>query len=53
MDDLDSTVFAPDGRKLTVRDLGDRSGAPVFFMHGTPGSRLGPFPRCCTSSGCG
>lgn len=45
MDDLDSTVFAPDGRKLTVRDLGDRSGAPVFFMHGTPGSRLGPFPR--------
>ena len=45
MENLDSTVFAPDGRKLTVRDLGDRSGAPVFFMHGTPGSRLGPFPR--------
>ncbi|HET9169026.1 MAG TPA: alpha/beta hydrolase [Actinospica sp.] len=30
---------------MTVRDLGDRAGAPVFFMHGTPGSRLGPFPR--------
>ena len=42
---FDSAVYAPDGRRLTVRNLGDRSGAPVFFMHGTPGSRLGPFPR--------
>lgn len=41
----DRTVWAPDGRRLTVRVLGDRSGAPVFFMHGTPGSRIGPFPR--------
>jgi pimeloyl-ACP methyl ester carboxylesterase len=45
MDQSDRTVWAPDGRRLTVRVLGDRSGAPVFYMHGTPGSRLGPFPR--------
>jgi pimeloyl-ACP methyl ester carboxylesterase len=45
MEKSDSTVWAPDGRRLTVRVLGDRSGAPVFFMHGTPGSRIGPFPR--------
>jgi pimeloyl-ACP methyl ester carboxylesterase len=44
-DKSDRTVWAPDGRRLTVRVLGDRSGAPVFFMHGTPGSRIGPFPR--------
>jgi pimeloyl-ACP methyl ester carboxylesterase len=41
----DRTVLAPDGRRLTVRDIGDRAGATVFFMHGTPGSRIGPFPR--------
>lgn len=41
----DLTVWAPDGRRLTVRVLGNPSGAPVFFMHGTPGSRLGPHPR--------
>jgi pimeloyl-ACP methyl ester carboxylesterase len=41
----DRTVWAPDGRRLPVRVLGDPAGAPVFFMHGTPGSRLGPHPR--------
>ncbi|HTJ72003.1 MAG TPA: alpha/beta hydrolase [Actinospica sp.] len=45
MNDSDRIVLAPDGRNLTVRELGDRSGAPVFFMHGTPGSRTGPYPR--------
>lgn len=45
MDKSDTTVWAPDGRRLTVRVLGDRTGVPVFFMHGTPGSRLGPHPR--------
>jgi len=45
MEKPDRTVWAPDGRKLTVRVLGNSSGAPVFFMHGTPGSRLGPHPR--------
>jgi len=45
MEKPDRTVWAGDGRRLTVRVLGDRSGAPVFFLHGTPGSRLGPHPR--------
>jgi pimeloyl-ACP methyl ester carboxylesterase len=28
-----------------IEELGDQRGAPVFLLHGTPGSRLGPFPR--------
>ncbi|WP_328321704.1 alpha/beta fold hydrolase [Streptomyces sp. NBC_00388] len=38
-------VRAPDGRHLTVERLGDPRGRPVFLLHGTPGSRLGPAPR--------
>ncbi|HEU5356502.1 MAG TPA: alpha/beta hydrolase [Actinocrinis sp.] len=32
-------------RKLAVQWWGDPNGSPVFLMHGTPGSRLGPRPR--------
>lgn len=35
-----STVTAPDGRALGVAQWGAPDGAPVFFLHGTPGSRL-------------
>ncbi|MGW0392005.1 alpha/beta fold hydrolase [Streptomyces sp. NPDC003042] len=35
----------PDGRTLTVERWGDPDGRPVFLLHGTPGSRLGPAPR--------
>ncbi|HEY9375141.1 alpha/beta hydrolase [Streptomyces sp.] len=34
-----------DGRQLMVERLGDPQGRPVFLLHGTPGSRLGPAPR--------
>ncbi|WP_418956220.1 alpha/beta fold hydrolase [Streptomyces tritici] len=34
-----------DGRRLMVERLGDPQGRPVFLLHGTPGSRLGPAPR--------
>jgi pimeloyl-ACP methyl ester carboxylesterase len=34
-----------DGRTLTYSVSGDRSGWPVFLLHGTPGSRFGPKPR--------
>jgi pimeloyl-ACP methyl ester carboxylesterase len=34
-----------DGRRLSVDEWGDPHGNPVFLMHGTPGSRLGPHPR--------
>jgi len=33
-------VLLPDGRTLAYAELGDRDGEPVFFFHGTPGSRL-------------
>ncbi|MFE2296239.1 alpha/beta fold hydrolase [Streptomyces sp. NPDC059452] len=38
-------VRAADGRRLMVERLGDPRGRPVFLLHGTPGSRLGPAPR--------
>ncbi|MFJ8847796.1 alpha/beta fold hydrolase [Streptomyces cyaneofuscatus] len=38
-------VRAADGRHLMVERLGDPRGRPVFLLHGTPGSRLGPAPR--------
>jgi pimeloyl-ACP methyl ester carboxylesterase len=28
-----------------VEEVGDKRGVPVFLLHGTPGSRLGPCPR--------
>jgi pimeloyl-ACP methyl ester carboxylesterase len=30
----------PDGRELAWLELGKPKGPPVFFFHGTPGSRL-------------
>lgn len=37
-------VPTADGRLLAVEQSGDPQGHPVFFMHGTPGSRVGPVP---------
>jgi len=34
------SVPTRDGRTLRVREDGDPSGAPIFSLHGTPGSRL-------------
>jgi pimeloyl-ACP methyl ester carboxylesterase len=42
---LKHTVHAADGRRLTTQVYGDPDGRPVFLLHGTPGSRLGPHPR--------
>jgi len=33
-------VAAADGRTLTIAECGDPDGFPVFFLHGTPGSRF-------------
>ena len=38
-------VRSADGRRLAVKVSGHPAGRPVFLLHGTPGSRLGPFPR--------
>ena len=40
-----STLLTRDGRALTYSQHGDPAGRPVFVMHGTPGSRIGPIPR--------
>jgi pimeloyl-ACP methyl ester carboxylesterase len=42
---LTETVRAGDGRRLRVEASGNPEGRPVFLLHGTPGSRLGPYPR--------
>jgi pimeloyl-ACP methyl ester carboxylesterase len=42
---LKRTVRTADGRRLTTQMYGDPDGKPVFLLHGTPGSRLGPHPR--------
>jgi pimeloyl-ACP methyl ester carboxylesterase len=39
------TVRTADGRRLAAAVYGDPDGRPVFLLHGTPGSRLGPRPR--------
>ena len=41
----DGLVLARDGRRLRLQEWGQPHGAPVFLLHGTPGSRLGPRPR--------
>nr|WP_245577538.1 alpha/beta hydrolase [Actinoplanes globisporus] len=38
-------VATPGGRQLRYEVTGDPDGAPVFLLHGTPGSRIGPRPR--------
>ncbi len=35
-----ATTTADDGRTLAFCEWGDPEGAPVFSLHGTPGSRL-------------
>jgi pimeloyl-ACP methyl ester carboxylesterase len=42
------TIFvrsADGGRRLAVHDTGNPVGRPVVYLHGTPGSRMGPLPR--------
>jgi pimeloyl-ACP methyl ester carboxylesterase len=41
----EQSVQCPDGRVLQVAEIGPENGNPVFFLHGTPGCRLGPHPR--------
>lgn len=39
------TTVTPDGRELAFAVWGDPGGFPVLTLHGTPGSRLGRWPR--------
>jgi len=38
-------MLPTDSRRLAVEECGAPGGKPVFYLHGTPGSRLGPRPR--------
>lgn len=40
-----SKARTKDGRALTFESWGAQNGVPVFLLHGTPGSRMGPHPR--------
>ncbi|GAA1371703.1 alpha/beta fold hydrolase [Streptomyces beijiangensis] len=42
---MGQVIRTKDGRKLAVEHHGNLRGRPVFLLHGTPGSRLGPAPR--------
>jgi hypothetical protein len=39
-DDTSDTLTLPDGRKLGYAQYGSRTGKPIFYMHGLPGSRI-------------
>src|SRR6201995_1799049 len=39
-----ANTTTPDGRTLAYCEWGDPRGAPVFSLHGTPGSRLTRHP---------
>lgn len=41
---MSPTISTPDGRTLEFCEWGDPAGAPVFALHGTPGSRLSRHP---------
>jgi pimeloyl-ACP methyl ester carboxylesterase len=43
-------ITLPDRRSLAFAEFGDLGGKPVFFFHGTPGSRLFRPPDGITSS---
>lgn len=38
--DMNSTIPLSDNRTLAYAEYGDPNGTPVFFIHGSPGSRL-------------
>jgi pimeloyl-ACP methyl ester carboxylesterase len=46
-------VRSADGRQLAVRVSGNPDGHPVVYLHGTPGSRVGPFPSARVLYGLG
>jgi pimeloyl-ACP methyl ester carboxylesterase len=43
----------PDGRLLAVDDVGDPTGWPVLYLHGTPDSRLARHPDDGLAAACG
>ena len=46
-------VRLPDGRTLAFDDVGDPSGVPVLYLHGTPDSRLARHPDDAATAAAG
>jgi len=38
-------VVMPDGRRVAFEERGNPDGTPIIAFHGSPGSRVGPWPR--------
>jgi len=49
----DSRITLADGRHLAVTEIGDLRGAPTFFFHGAPTSRLSLLPWEAGFAACG
>lgn len=52
-DMVGSTVKLRDGRTLGYLEYGDPAGRPIFFCHGTPGSRVYRHPDTTSVTGLG
>lgn len=50
---LENAIALADGRRLVYCEYGARDGAPVFFFHGWPGSRLDFAPNHATAADAG
>jgi pimeloyl-ACP methyl ester carboxylesterase len=49
----EGTVRLRDGRQLAYAEYGDPQGKPIFFFHGTPGSRLFHHPDAAVTASAG
>ena len=46
-------IELPDGRHLTLDDVGDPAGRPLVYLHGTPDSRFARHPDDGLAAACG
>jgi pimeloyl-ACP methyl ester carboxylesterase len=49
----EGNIRLSDGRRLAYAEYGDPQGKPVFFFHGTPGSRLFHHPDASVAASAG
>ena len=49
----ESNITLRDGRQMAYAEYGDPQGKPIFFFHGTPGSRLFHHPDASLAASAG